>query len=114
MINRAAVIIKGTETLVDWVNEIDTEADITLEEVREESTVYLISDEDAEEFDEWVEDNYLMVFESELQGWYTDNDLWPTDLTIDMFYEWFTISLHSVVEDTVDSEIINEEFEEED
>ncbi len=113
MINRAAVVIKGTESLVNWVNEIDEDAEITLEEVREESTVYLISDDAAEEFDEWVEDTFHMIFESELQGWYTDCDVWPADLTIDMFYEWFTISLHTVVEDTVDSEIVDEEFEDE-
>ncbi len=111
MINRAAVIVKGTDTLVSWINEIDPEAEITIDEVAEDSTVYLISDEDAEEFDEWVENNFLTVFESELQGWYTDCDVWPTELTIDMFYLWFSVSLHTVVEDTSDEDIIDEEYE---
>ncbi len=113
MINRAAVIVKGTETLLSWINEIDEEAEMTIEEVREESTVYLISDDDAEEFDEWIEDNFLMIFESELQGWYTDCDVWPSDINLDMFYQWFTVSLHTVVEDTVNEEIVDDNYEDE-
>ncbi len=109
MINRAAVVVTGSDPLIDWVNGIDEEANITQEDVSDDATVYLVTDEDGEEIDEWIEENYLMVFEKELEAWYTDNNLWPSELTLDLFYEWFTISVHSVVEDTANIDIIVED-----
>lgn len=112
MINRAAVVVYANEPLVDWINDVDFAMDMTLDEVNEECTVFLIADEDAEQFDEWLENNFRMIFEKELEGWYTDSELWPEELTLELFNEWFSLSLHTVVEDTADTPIEEDEFEE--
>jgi hypothetical protein len=100
---------------VNWINEADPHPDsdsLTLAEVNEERTVYLISDEDAESksrVERWIRKNYERLFEEELEGWYTDPDLWPKDRTFKMFKEWFEIECHTVLVDTVGGELYDEE-----
>lgn len=107
MINRAAVVVHAKMPVVEWINEVDPSYEITLEEVNDEATVFLISEDDSEEFELWIENNFLTIFEEELEGWYTDRGLWPEDLTLELFNEWFHLSLHSVVEDMGDTEIMD-------
>ena len=114
MINRAAVILRYREPAVRWINEADPYEDdpgITLSTVNKERTVYLIREEDAETsaaVDEWVELNYRQLFEAELEGWYTDPALWPQNLTLQLFREWFDVEFHSVIVDTVGGAIYDE------
>ncbi len=102
MINRAAVILKYKAPAVQWINDADPGHDdpgISLESVNEESTVYLIRDQDAdnpEVFKKWVELNYEVLFEHELDGWYTDESLWPNVLDLKLFHEWFDVECHTV------------------
>jgi len=39
------------------------------------------------------------VFERKLVGWHTDERAWPPKRTLKMFKNWFSIEMHSVVED---------------
>ena len=114
MINRAAIILRYREPAVRWINEADPYDDdpgITREVVNQERTVYLIRAEDAETsaaVEEWIELNYQQLFEAELEGWYTDPTLWPQDLTLQLFREWFDVEYHSVLIDTVGSRMYDE------
>jgi hypothetical protein len=113
VINRAAIILRYREPAVRWINEADPYDDpgITREMVNKERTVYLIRAEDAETsaaVDEWIELNYRQLFEAELQGWYTDPTLWPQDLTLQLFREWFDVEYHSVLIDAVGGRIYDE------
>ncbi|MBN2620322.1 hypothetical protein JXB22_04450 [candidate division WOR-3 bacterium] len=45
------------------------------------------------------------IFKNELTAWYTDESLWPKNLTWDMFTAWFEIRISTVIYDTVDEEI---------
>lgn len=115
MINRAAVILKYKQPAVEWINEADPCDDdpgITIESVNQERTVYLIRDEDADtldDVDDWIRTNYVALFESELDGWYTDEELWPGDRSITLFHEWFDVECHTVIVDTVASPIEDDE-----
>jgi hypothetical protein len=115
MINRAAVILKYKTPAVKWVNDADPINDnpgITMESVNEERTVYLITDEDADTpdiFNQWIKKNFKALFENELEGWYTDERLWPKKRNLKTFYEWFKVDCHSVIVDTVDLPIEDDE-----
>lgn len=53
---------------------------MTLDRVNDERTVYLIHEHDAEPpavLSSWIEQNYVALFENELEGWYVDESLWP-------------------------------------
>ncbi|MGY6555401.1 MAG: hypothetical protein ACXIUM_12870 [Wenzhouxiangella sp.] len=115
VLNRAALLLRCKEPFVRWINEADPNPSgftVSLEEVNLERTVYLISDEDADSSDlvrRWVEANFLLLFESELEAWYTDPDLWPSPLTLELFDQWFSVECHSVIFDTVGGAIVDDE-----
>lgn len=113
MVNRAAVILKYKEPMVRWINESDPYNDnpgITLASANKENTVYLVRDRDAENLQKWLSRNFKMLFENELDGWYTDETLWPPKLNRKMFDEWFDVECHSVLLDTVGGAITDDEI----
>lgn len=116
MINRAAVILNYKQPAVDWVNDSDPSSDnpeMTVESINEDNTVYLIRDEDAdtpEILNKWIELNYKVLFENELEDWYLDESLWPEERTLKMFHEWFEVKFHSVIEDTVGESIEDDDM----
>lgn len=74
---------------------------ISQEEANRDRTVYLISDHDA--YDDkalarWIKGNCAALFASELEGWYTDEALWPQKRTLKFFHEWFEVECHSLIE----------------
>jgi hypothetical protein len=116
MLNRAAIILKYKEPAIRWVNEADPspESDpLSLEDANMERTVYLISEDDADgdkSVDRWLRTNYETLFESELEGWYTDPSLWPKERTWKQFREWFDVECHTMLIDTVGDAIYDDEL----
>ena len=59
---------------------------------REEQTVYLIHPiEGRDELEDWIERRHEVLFESELEGWYTDPSLWPEDRTLELSRQWIAV-----------------------
>ena len=116
MINRSSVILKYKEPAIKWINDSDPYNDdpgITQNSVNSDRTVYLVREEDADGPDsvrDWITLNFGVLFESELEGWYTDESLWPQDRTMELFNKWFQIECHSVILDTVGTPIEDEEI----
>ena len=113
MVNRAAVILRYKDPIVKWINEADPYEDsseVSLVSANEDRTVYLVSDGEAENIDRWIRANYSVLFESELEGWYTDESLWPKKRDLKTFKEWFEIECHSMVLDTVGGPIFDDEI----
>lgn len=114
MINRGAIILRYKEPAVRWINQTDPyrgHQNITLEEANNDSTVYLISNRDAEDdhaVSQWVKKNFKVLFEAELEDWYNEPALWPKKLTYKLFQEWFDVESHSVLIDTVGGEIYDD------
>ena len=61
---------------------------LTLGEVNQEATVYLVEVEDEDELAGWLARHYEELFEEELRGWYTDPKLWPRDRSLELLGEW--------------------------
>ena len=115
MLNRAALILRYKQPFVDWINAADpspTFHALTLAEVNQEHTVYLVDVEDEDQLVQWIERNYQELFEEELNGWHTDPPLWPRDRSLEMFEEWCSFELHPVVVDTRASPLEDDELEE--
>lgn len=110
-IDRIIVVIKPTQTFVDWINQHGPadEEKISYDEVRTDCTSYLIPPfEDIVDAEQFMATIYQDIFENELEGWYLDASLWPTNRTYQVFKEWIDIEYHSMVYDLV----MNEEEEE--
>ena len=113
MVNRAAVLLRYKDPIVKWINEADPYEDsseVSLAIANEDRTVYLVSDGEAENIDRWIRANYSVLFESELEGWYTDERLWPKKRDLKTFKEWFEVECHSLVLDTVGGQIFDDEI----
>lgn len=115
MINRAAVRLRLREPALRWINDADPDPaghSISMDGANADAALYLIAEEDAESAEDlrrWVEANYLALFESELEGWYTDPELWPRDRTLEVFDAWFEVECHTVLIDTVGGAIVDDE-----
>ncbi len=114
MINRAAIILRYKEPAIKWINEADSDDNssiVSLKDVNDDRTIYLIKDEDADTpmlVKRWIKLNFRMLFENELWGWYTDEALWPPKLTYKLFNEWFEFECYTCIEDTVGTSIVDE------
>jgi len=111
VINRAVLIVRYTQFFVDWVNAADpTPTDtITLADANDDSGAYLLEVEDDRELDEWLALNGETLFEEVLNDWYTDPELWPQDRSLAMFRKWCSLELHTVVLDTGNSPLEDDE-----
>jgi hypothetical protein len=113
MVNRGAVILRYKEPFIKWINDADPvkhKSEITMSQVNQDRTVYLISDGDAENIEKWIRKNYASLFEEELAGWYTDEALWPQKRDYNTFMKWVEVECHSVINDTVGGEIYDDEL----
>ena len=110
-VNRSAVTVVAKMPLVDWVNiHDDGSCPMTLEDCNRESTVYLLPEYSMD--DERLpilREFYLDIFRNELFSYYTDESLWPGDLTFELFREWIEIVPTSQVFDLDGSTLAAEE-----
>ncbi|GAC1416782.1 MAG: hypothetical protein NVSMB57_12060 [Actinomycetota bacterium] len=89
MHTRAAMLLRYKQPFIDWINAADpspSSGSVTLDEVNSnERTVYLLEVDHEEALQEWFVANLEEIIEIELQGWYTDESLWPKDRTLETF-----------------------------
>ena len=105
-INRYALIVRPKKPFLDWVNFIDPENQLTLEEIRDEPNVYLIPEiEDPAKQQKYLEENCETIFRHKLYGFYTDEELFPKDLSWRFFVEWFDYEILSMLIDTLNKPI---------
>lgn len=98
-VNRAAVVLEPAETYLEWARECpDSLPDLTLADLREEGTVYLIPETDAEP-EVWLRRHYTTLFANELFAWCTDEACWPRDRSYKAFKKFFQVRFCSLVLD---------------
>ncbi len=112
MLNRAALILKAKKPFVQWLNETDpndSRPPLSLEEVNEDRTVYLIDSMEAEDVEAWIAMNCANLFESELEDWDTDAALWPAKRDLELFQQWFSAECFTVLVDTGSEPLADDE-----
>ncbi|MGY8963974.1 MAG: hypothetical protein ACKVKT_10500 [Rhodospirillales bacterium] len=114
MINRSVLILRYKQLFVDWVNAADPVPanTVKLADVHEDSKAYLVEVEDEDELAAWIKANGELLFEEELNGWYTDPTLWPIDRSLAQFKRWCSFELHTVVVDTGATPLVDDDEEE--
>lgn len=113
MLNRSVLIVRYQQPFVDWINAVETDSPLilTLEDARKDSTAYLVEVEDEEELAEWLELNGPLLFEEELHAWYTDPNLWPQDRTPQLLRQWCSFELHTMVHDTGETPLVDDDYQ---
>ena len=105
MINRSAIILIKKQPFLDWLKGLPdpVREELSLSELNEDATVYLLPDwNDDTERDELVREGYDVMFEQELEGWWTDESAWPKNRGLSVFRAWFDVRHHSMLVDLVD------------
>ena len=111
-INRTAIVVKPGQRFLDWLHQADaTSADLKLDDLRLEATIYLLPECDSEtEAREHLEAVCGRIFEGQLDGWYRVRSSWPKRRDFEAFNDWFEWSFHSVIEDLCADPLIEEEM----
>lgn len=104
LVNRQAAVTFLQQPFVDWINTVEEQSGsttrFTIEEANREPHVYLL--EHHEEWDvnlAYVDEFKPAIFESELNAWFCDPDLWPKDCSPGEIDKWLRIELHSMLID---------------
>jgi len=110
MLNRSAVIVRPKKPFCDWLRAVDYEdaPEVTLDQMG--PTLYLIPEyEDPADADKVLKKVCDEIFCRELEGWYTDVNVWPKDRSLKVFKQWFDVQHYEVVEDVGRGPIENDE-----
>jgi hypothetical protein len=103
-LNRSAIVVKPRQPFLDWLHVADpTSRTLTLRELVQESTVYLIPECDTnEDVADFLRELCEDIFIEQLAGWFTDTTTWPQDRSFDVFCRWFDFQHHSMLVDLCD------------
>jgi hypothetical protein len=109
MLNRGLVIVSPREPFRQWLLSLPEPINVSLEEMNEDRSAYLITEFDDDKHRERVlQKSFKMIFEDQLVNWWTRNEDWPKKRDLLTFKKWFDLQFHSVVEDLVDDELVDE------
>ena len=111
-LNRCAVIVTPKAPFWDWVKKSGDIFEPLLLEENNEGNIYLIPGFESENdiavaIERHLIQNYEDIFVSELESWYTDPETFP-ETTYERFKEWFTVSSHIMIFDTVEKPLKRE------
>jgi hypothetical protein len=110
MINRCVVIVRAREPFLQWLKSLPDPSDVSLEQANRDNTVYLLPEYGFDdEQEELIEQFFDIIFEEQLEGWWTDKSDWPSNRDLATFKKWFDVEFHSVVFDLVDAPIEDED-----
>ena len=113
-IDRSVAIIKPKQPFVDWVNSVPDAGDdqYSIQDFSTDCSVILLpvvdSDEQAEAF---IKDIFQDLFELELSSWIVVDEMWPENITHEMFLEWFEVEYHSMAFDSLKDDIEKEPYD---
>jgi len=110
-VNRCAITLHPKQPYIDWANGLEEGGPkLSLDDQDPDSiTIFLGPDlEETAAIERWLRKNRDLFFEEMLEEWCTDPDLWPKRRTWKAFNDWFTVRIHTVVADTVDTPLETE------
>ena len=97
--NCFAVTLVPTEVCLAWIKSCpDGDDDLTMAQLQDEPTIFSLP-EGRLDPETSIRRHYKTMFEEELDSWYSDQDLWPKDLSFKNFKRFFTICVSTMVFD---------------
>ena len=77
-----------------------------LKESREDPSIYLVEEIDLlEDFAHLIDDYWEWMFQEQFNDWMRDPELWPSELTPEMFLERFDCELSTMIWDMLKTRI---------
>jgi len=112
-VNRSVVIVRPKQPFLDWLRTLPGGIDptVTLDALQQNGNALLVpAEDDADAIEAFVLGHAVKLFQAELADWCEDEALWPAPLSPENFRQWFDLSIHPIVTDTVDEPLERESF----
>jgi hypothetical protein len=105
VMNRSVVNIYPTKIYLDWLNYIrGSDVSLGLHDI--DPISFLIQDfETRNQFDEWIESNYILLFDIRLNYSSINKSMWPKERTFNTFNDWIQVKYSNMILDLVDESI---------
>lgn len=104
LVNRISLIITPKEPMYLWIKDIASDEAPSFEELVSESSCYLLEEPTQDApidtlTEQLINHHFQTIWKNELSVWdeYLDNA--PANLTIDIFNQWFNVSLSGLTFD---------------
>lgn len=113
-LNRSAIFLLPKQPALDWLLRVDPNPmDISLEELRKEQEIFLVSQrlETHDDAMRWVNQNWKACFENYLMGWFTDESMWPQKRSRKTLHDWFDVHFSSMIWDLAGEELEVEDWD---
>lgn len=108
VVERSIVVLKPRQPFLDWVNTklaISNETLLDLASIRIDCNSYLIPEvNEIEDGVAYVDEVYEALFQMELASWSEDQSLWPEELSLKMFWEWFDVEISPTLIDLTEED----------
>lgn len=100
-VNRFALIVRPKRRYMEWANSLDdSEGQLTLESLPGMTEVYLVeSSTEAPDRESLIETYADQIWETQLEGWSTDEETWPRNRTAHTLRDWFDVAVTDSVFD---------------
>ena len=94
-------MVKPRQPFLDWLHKADpTSLGLTLGDLEQDSTIYLIPECDTEgDVQKALRKLSVEIFNEQLAAWWTDEGSWPQDRSFAVFRRWFDWQYHSLLID---------------
>ncbi|MDD3266276.1 MAG: hypothetical protein PHC75_03735 [Burkholderiales bacterium] len=97
VVERSIVVLKPKQPFLEWINlslATSNETILDLASIRIDCNSYLIPEvNEIEDGVAYVDEFFESLFQLELASWTEDQTLWPQELTLKMFWEWFDVEI---------------------
>ena len=103
--NRSVVNLYPTKLYLEWLNYIrGSDVSLGLNDI--EPISFLIEDfETKNQFNEWLESNYNLLFDIRLNYSCINKSLWPEERTFNTFNDWIQVRYSNMILDLVDESV---------
>ena len=112
-VERSVAIIKPKEPFLNWVNKTfqDMPQELTLEGIRIDCNSYLIPEvAEIEDGINFVDEKFADLFAMEFASWTEDEDLWPKEFSLKMFWAWFDVEVYPTAIDLSEGSLDGEDI----
>jgi hypothetical protein len=109
IVNRGYISVIPKQPFIDWVNTFEDNIELSLD-FDNEPSVYLIT-EDFIDDEPVIKQHFKKIFRNELLAITEDELDWPQSISLELFLEWFEVSLGSMVFDLEKSNLEKEQVE---
>ncbi len=109
-LGNSIAVVKPNQPVLDWLKTIFSDIDLSLDKIRLDVNSYLLPEvEEIEDGINIIDEKYDEIFYLELSSWTEDEELWPKDLSLEMFWQWFDVEIIPTIIDICEpTDSINE------